>query len=182
MISDHYSLTNPRPTPGLTVMAPLSSSVLPPFIPPCLQSSQRTAVDCLTSPLRTPTPDPIKETAASQIFNGRRVTVPPPQKKTQPAFGRFRPPRRPEVPPFELEKRYARARRGRCCVFKRGGGCGGCSSTWSTPARPPCPLTAQAMRPQNPPVPPPEPPESCSDSRATRHTNSHQTEGRGGLI
>lgn len=53
LISDHYSLSNPHSTPSLTVMAPLSSSVLLPFIPPMFTEQPDSAIDCLTSSLHT---------------------------------------------------------------------------------------------------------------------------------
>lgn len=65
LISDHYSLSNPHSTPSLTVMAPLSSSVLLPFITPMFTEQPETAIDCLTSSLHTRHPIPYR----NQLFS-----------------------------------------------------------------------------------------------------------------
>lgn len=67
LISDHYSLTNPHSTPSLTVMAPLSSSVLLPFMAPMFTEKPETAIDCLTSSLHTWHPIPYRKQFLSDL-------------------------------------------------------------------------------------------------------------------
>ncbi len=66
MSSMHYILILTQP-PSLTVMAPLSSSVLLPFIPPMFTEQPETAIDCLTSSLHSGHPIPYRNQLLSDL-------------------------------------------------------------------------------------------------------------------
>ena len=95
LISDHYSLSNPHSTPSLTVMAPLSSSVLLPFIPPMFTEQPETTIDCLTSSLHTRHPIPYRKPAPLRSSMAVVSQSPPPPYRLRPHC--------PKVPLFELE-------------------------------------------------------------------------------